>query len=304
MSLLKSHIDAVERSLLATSQIPANAGHPLHKGTPRETFISGFLRDHLSERVAIGTGEIIDAESKPKGRRNQLDIVIHRRDYPRLHFGGDVYAFLAESVVATIEVKSKLDRSDIEQSIKAARTIKGLKRSLSTGFAFGYIPPGILSYVVAYDGPSDIHTVCDWVQETHRAEAIEMPRMHPMAKENLRTPSPSIDGVFILGKGFLYFNNVPLGFSPPDLSQYGLTDAHIAELETRLLSQHPEQAEEIKRMVKREFSWVAAQSPTGNLLLLFLFLTMAVSGMAGSVLNPEPYLKGADWPLPRLGFLP
>ncbi len=172
MSLLKSHIDAVERSLLATSQIPANSGHPLHKGTPRETFISGFLRDHLSERVAVGTGEIIDAESQPKGRRNQIDIVIHRRDYPRLHFGGGINAFLAESVVATIEVKSKLDKSDIEQSVKAARAIKGLSQSLITSFEYGYVPPAILNYVVAYDGPADISTVHKWVNETHEAEGI------------------------------------------------------------------------------------------------------------------------------------
>src|SRR5262245_6929336 len=38
--MLKAHLDAVEQHLLHISQIPANAGHALHRGTPREAFIS------------------------------------------------------------------------------------------------------------------------------------------------------------------------------------------------------------------------------------------------------------------------
>ena len=107
--MLKSHIDTMENHLLAISQIPANAGHPLHKGTPREAFIKEFLASHLGEGVAIGTGEIIDANSGPNERRNQIDIVIHKRDYPKLDFGGGISGFLVESVVAIIEVKSTLE---------------------------------------------------------------------------------------------------------------------------------------------------------------------------------------------------
>jgi hypothetical protein len=53
--MLKSHMDAIENKLLAESKIPDNSGHTIHKGTPREIFIRDFLKDHLSERVAIGT---------------------------------------------------------------------------------------------------------------------------------------------------------------------------------------------------------------------------------------------------------
>jgi hypothetical protein len=102
MSMLKAHVDAVEGVLLATSQIPANTGHALHKGTPRESFIRQFLEGHLSERVGIGTGEVIDAASSPDppptAQRPQFDIVVYKRDYPKLDVGGGIYAFLAESV--------------------------------------------------------------------------------------------------------------------------------------------------------------------------------------------------------------
>jgi hypothetical protein len=106
--MLKSHMDAIENHLLQISQIPANSGHTLHRGTPREAFIKEFLETHLSENVAIGTGEIIDASSQPRELRNQYDIVLYKKNYPKLDFGGGINGFLIESVVATIEVKSVL----------------------------------------------------------------------------------------------------------------------------------------------------------------------------------------------------
>jgi hypothetical protein len=116
--MLKSHMDAVENSLVHISQIPANAGHSLHKGTPREAFIKEFLEGHLSSNVAIGTGEIIDSNSPPRAQRNQYDIVIYKTNYPKLDFGGGISGFLIESVVATIEVKSLLDQLALINQLK------------------------------------------------------------------------------------------------------------------------------------------------------------------------------------------
>ena len=98
--MLKSHMDAVESALVVISKIPDNSGHSLHKGTPREAFIREFLQSHLPENMAFGTGEIIDANSKPGQQRNQFDIVIYRKSYPKLDFGGGVNGFLIESVIA------------------------------------------------------------------------------------------------------------------------------------------------------------------------------------------------------------
>jgi hypothetical protein len=41
--MLKSHMDAKEDALVAISRVPANSGHSLHRGTPREAFIREFL---------------------------------------------------------------------------------------------------------------------------------------------------------------------------------------------------------------------------------------------------------------------
>ena len=94
--MLKAHMNAVERSLVNISKVPSNAGHTLHKGTPREAFIKEFLEGHLSSDVAIGAGEIIDASPAPRSQRNQFDIVIYKRSFPKLNFGGVYRAFLLD----------------------------------------------------------------------------------------------------------------------------------------------------------------------------------------------------------------
>jgi hypothetical protein len=261
MPMLKTHIDTVEGSLLETSKIPANSGHPLHKGTPRENFIRTFLQGHLSERVAIGTGEIIDSKSKPGEKRNQIDIVIYKRDYPRLDFGGGITGFLAESVVATVEVKSTLDKDELRKAMGVAKRIKDLSRNVITSFTAGYQPPSILTYLVAYDGPARMETVFGWIPEIADAEGIVYPTLPLDADERQRVIAPGLDAIFVLGKGFIHFGNTPVGF-----------------LHEKVLAKDA------------NAKWAIANVSRGSLLLLFLFLTAAVSGMAGAWLDPMPYV--------------
>ena len=260
--MLKAHIDSHEQQLLATSRIPANSGHTLHKGTPREAFIRQFLQDHLSETLAIGTGEIIDSNSKPREPRNQIDIVLYRRNYPKLDFGGGINGFLAESVVATIEVKSVLDADAMKQSIQTAKNVKTLKRNITTAFVTGFQPPGILSYVVAYDGPASMRTVAGWLPAIHSECGISLPHMPPTLNERVGIACPTVDGVFVLGRGFIQFDNSPIGFTTDELR-----------------SAHP------------DLNWGIADTPDGNLLLLFLSITTATSGLSGSWLEPLPYVS-------------
>jgi len=260
-------MDAIEKQLIATSKIPANSGHPLHKGTPRESFIRQFLQSHLPETLSIGTGEIIDNESLPGQPRNQFDIVIYKKDFPKLDFGGGISGFLIESVVATVEVKSTLTSTELESAIKAAKNSKSLKKSVTQGFFTGYIPPAILNFVVSYDGPENLSTVSRWIPQIYDSLKIASPPLSTDHKKRLETPSPSIDGVFILGKGFLYYDNVPIGF-----------------IQDQVRKEHP------------TCNWVFCDTETGNLLLFFLFLQEATANVQGQWLNPGPYLKSVQLP--------
>src|SRR5260370_21274430 len=101
--LLQEHLRAVEGTLLAQSRIPANAGHPIHKGTPRENFLRNFLMDHLSERVAVCQGEIIDARTQNTYPPHQNDIIIYPRNLPPISLESTTSAYPSQSLFATIE---------------------------------------------------------------------------------------------------------------------------------------------------------------------------------------------------------
>lgn len=252
-------MDAVENHLMSISQIPANAGHTLHRGTPREAFIKEFLEKHLSANVAIGTGEIIDSNSQPRQQRNQYDIVIYKNNYPKLDFGGGVCGFLIESVIATIEVKSILDQSAIDQSVGAAKNAKDLVPNINSSFSTGWIPPKVINYVVAYSGPAQMNTVHGWILNSHRNLNIPLPSWN--FQDRCTTPGTALDGVFLLNKGFVKLDNSPLTLNN---QQNPSTGAHII-----------------------------VGSQNSNLLMLFLALQEACNSIQGAWLNSVPYIQNA-----------
>lgn len=262
--MLQAHMRAQEQRLLASSRISANSGHNLHKGTPREAFIREFLQYHMSETIGIGTGEIIDCNSKPNEKRNQIDIVLYRRSYPKLDFGGGITCFLAESVIAIIEVKSELTEVEMGKSIEAAKNVKALSRSLSF-IANEFQPPSILCYVVAYDGPASMKTVVNWFPDLHKASDIELPPMPPTNIERYKVASPGVDGVFVLGKGFIQFDNSPSCINTQDKP---LTDPRL--------------------------HWNVVNTKDTSLLMLFLALTTAANGCAFSWFNPTSYTRSFE----------
>ncbi|WP_206759869.1 DUF6602 domain-containing protein [Dysgonomonas sp. GY75] len=252
-------MDAYENKLVATSQIPANSGHTLHKGTPRESFIKQYLETHISPNVAIGTGEIIDANSKPREQRNQFDIVIYKKSYPKLDFGGGISGFLIESVIATIEVKSTLDQDGINQSVLAANNVKRLTPNLNHGISIGWIPPKILNFVIAYSGPAQMSTVHRWILNSHQTSKIPLPNWTQQNKTSI--PGTSLDGVFVLNKGFVKLDNTPLS-----LNQNGTNGIYTI-----------------------------SDGINGNLLMFFLCLQTACDNIAESWLNPIPYIANVRY---------
>ena len=261
--MLLSHFNAQENSLLSKYRNSSISGHPVNKGDLREDFVRNFLASHLAESVAIGSGEIIDSSSLPGEKRNQIDIVVHRRDFPKLDFEGSVNTFLVESVVAAIEVKSTLNEVAIMQSVKSAKNVKQLKPSVIKTLRTGWSPDVVLNYVVAYNGPANMETVYSWIVKAHQELNVPSVDLPPTLQERQRIPSPSLDAVFVLGKGFLYFDNVPLS---------SLSDDHRKE--------------------NPRMKWIISDgNVSGSLMLLFLFLSKAVAGIHGRMLDPAPYVE-------------
>ncbi|MCP4156562.1 MAG: hypothetical protein GY757_53100 [bacterium] len=262
--MLKNHMDAKEKTLVALSKEQAHAGHSLHKGTPREIFIKNFLENHLSSNVALGTGEIIDANSRPGQQRNQFDIIIYKRSFPKLDFGANISGFLIESVIATIEVKSTLDKNGLGKAFNAARSAKQLTPNLKNGFSTGYIPPKVLNFIVAYDGPAEMQTVFGWIYKEYQKHGI-LPKNLPLnPAQRIKTAGDAIDAIFVLKKGFLYFDNRSL-----------LSNSEL----------------EVAREQNPSLKWILKNTTNGNLLLFFMLIQQATENIEGRWLNAAPYLS-------------
>jgi hypothetical protein len=74
-------------------------------GFAREHFVRHVLATFLPTSVAVGSGEIIDGHGQRSG---QQDVIIYRTDFPLITSLTPVNTYLAEGVIATIEVKSNL----------------------------------------------------------------------------------------------------------------------------------------------------------------------------------------------------
>jgi len=208
---------------------------------------------------------VIDANSKPGERRNQMDVVVYRREYPKLDFGGDVTCFLSESVVATIEVKSTLDKNGIQQAVAAARRLKQSPRHASSIMQIGAPATVPKCLIVAFDGPSSMNTVHSWIEHSHRDEGVGIPRLPLTGMERLGVASPGLDGVFVLGKGFVHFDNLQFGYIPDEFR-----------------AEHP------------EAKWVFHSCEEHNLLVLFLLLASTMGNLPLEVFNPASYAIGTQ----------
>ena len=125
LSEVMRHTSEMMQSKLA--EIREAFNHPGNKGDGAEETLRSFLKDYLPQGLGIGKGEIIDH----KGRHSkQCDVVIFNPlRAPTFSKSEDHIIFPAESVVAVIEVKTKLTASDIPNIVEAMKSVKELDRS-------------------------------------------------------------------------------------------------------------------------------------------------------------------------------
>jgi hypothetical protein len=107
-----------------------------------------------------------------------------------------------------------------------------------------------------------MQTVHGWVSTEYGKLGLGRPTLPIDSDQRLNTRAEALDAVFVLGKGFLYFDNVPTGFidSPT-------------------------------RTANPALKWVFSDTASGNLLLLFTMLQGAMANMEAKWLNPLPYLS-------------
>lgn len=160
MPILFERMENEIESLKAAYRNVAIVGSPPDVGRLREIFVQQVLKNMLPSTVEICSGVLFDAEDK---RSNQQDIIIYRRDMPKLSFGEGPQFLFVEGALATIEVKSRIDEQDFNRAMDNIQSVKSLKINRKIGMSWGSAPKEIKCYVFSYDSvePNTFHTYLD-----------------------------------------------------------------------------------------------------------------------------------------------
>ncbi|MDP9162058.1 MAG: hypothetical protein M3O09_17765 [Acidobacteriota bacterium] len=172
MKEVRDQFRKISALLAAQADVSAGNGHSSTTGAIRESLIHKFLRPHLPRDLDVRAGVIIDSLG---GRSRQQDCIIVDGRLPLIDVGSDTAALvLAESVVATIEVRSNLTKDELVDSLESCAITKRLVRKGEMEYRKGPAliktpkPMPILTYMFSYSGLT-IQTAAEHV----RAFAVE-----------------------------------------------------------------------------------------------------------------------------------
>ena len=211
-TLFSSHFERIQRRLEAEGKAAQSFHHGLNRGLIREAFIREFLSENISEFWGVGTGEIFSRESRDREARNQVDVVIHNKRYPKLPLAADIDLFFVETVSSFIEIKSRLTKDDVKQAAVAAKRIKELTDFESQQFnPTGMVKnPRPYALIFAYEGPAKIETVFRWMREISEEDDYGLDRLRACNPEDRQFfDHQFVDGIFVLGKGFVVVDALP-----------------------------------------------------------------------------------------------
>lgn len=142
-----------------TEQIP----HMGDRGKNREEIFKNFLEKHLPSKYGIGSGQAVSVD---KQISKQLDCVIYAKSSCPLWYNESTQIFPAESVCSVIEIKSSLNKYQLEQSVENIRSVKRLpklggERPLSSGVIVSGSNPPTLGAVFSYSSNTSLETLRD-----------------------------------------------------------------------------------------------------------------------------------------------
>jgi hypothetical protein len=120
-------LDARVEGAVAIAKAYSRLNHKLLKGELREIVIRDLLRPFFPSDVGLGTGEIVSAV-EGAGHSAQQDVILfNRRILPPLLGDERTGLFPIESVLATLEIKSRLTVEELKQSHVSAKSVHRLE---------------------------------------------------------------------------------------------------------------------------------------------------------------------------------
>lgn len=120
-TVIQKHSTSLVRNLIEMVDSLSTLQHQLTKGELRELFVSNILDGFLTTQFGIGSGIITNQRGE---QSNQTDILIYdNRILPPFIRKQNLGVYPAESVIATIEVKSWLDKKELLKAEESARRL-------------------------------------------------------------------------------------------------------------------------------------------------------------------------------------
>lgn len=124
-------IDAIEKTVAAANS-SGMIEHSGLKGRLREIVVEELVKPFLNPHIRAATGTIVDPHGK---QSRQVDVILYDEQItPPILFSEREGVIPCHSVVATIEVKSSLTRTELKSAVENARSVKLLS------YDYGNIP--------------------------------------------------------------------------------------------------------------------------------------------------------------------
>jgi hypothetical protein len=117
-------IESIEKAVASVNASSAFQ-HSLQKGRLREIVVSELIQPFLTPNTKVATGTIIDHFGN---QSNQLDIILYdERITPPVLLTASEGIIPCHSVLATIEVKTSLNKTELKKAVENARSVKLLR---------------------------------------------------------------------------------------------------------------------------------------------------------------------------------
>jgi hypothetical protein len=120
-TLIQKDASSVINNFIERARVLGGLKHKPTKGTLKELFMSDVLKQLLTIQFGVGSGIVVNKENK---QSRQTDIVIYdNRIIPPFISGPSIGVYPVESVIATIEVKTRLNKEELMDAEKAAKQL-------------------------------------------------------------------------------------------------------------------------------------------------------------------------------------
>lgn len=121
-TLIQQYASGIVKGFVEQVRSISDMKHRYTKGRLRELFVANVLDRYLTAQFGVGSGIVVNQRGD---QSDQMDIIIYdNRVLPPFVREQGIGVFPVEAVIATIEVKSILDKTELRKSEKAAKKLR------------------------------------------------------------------------------------------------------------------------------------------------------------------------------------